>query len=156
MTNSLTLTNASLSTSTAVKLLNGEFTYGWKNLVKADPGNGYFGDVEAQFNGWENPIASLMFHIPTDNIPAGTMTWPLWNEFVKAQHAGSSSSCTFLAITYGASDTAFAEYSASSSSTARTTIPVQISSYNLRFSPAESKNAAHWTISAQLQVTKTT
>lgn len=154
MTNSITLTNAGINSGAETILLAGDFSYNWKNLTKADPGNGYFGSVETQFSGWENPTMNLTFHIPTDNIPTSSMTWALWNQFVKAQYTGSSSTTTYMKIKYGASDTLFADYSASSSSTGITSIPIQILGFGLNFSPADSDRAAFWSINAQLQVTK--
>ncbi len=152
MTNTITLTNSTLTTSTAVKLLNGAFTYGWKNLTKIDPGTGFYGDVEAQMNGWENPAITLKFYIPIDNTPANNMTWALWNEFSKYQYDGTNQ--TTLNISIGSSDTAFANYSADETTSAVTSIPVIIKNYSLTFSPSDSKDSGFWTISAQLQVTK--
>lgn len=150
MVNTITLTNASLSTSTAVKLYNGDFRYSWKNLTKVDPGSGFFGDVEAQTNGWENPLISLKFFIPIDNIGSGYMTWALWNEFARYQYDGTNQ--TLLSVSVGSSDTSFTSYSLQSSGVS--SIPVIIKSYDLIFSPSDSRDAGFWTISAQLQTTK--
>ena len=152
MTNSITLTNTSLTTSTAVRLLAGEFTYSWQNLISANPSNSSFGSVEPVFNGWENPIGNLTFVIPTDSNPSGCMTWALWNQFAKAP-AGYPTTDTIMSLTYGDSDTLFADYSQSSSTTAVTSIPIMIKGYSLRFSPADSRNSAHWTINAQIIIT---
>jgi len=146
--NTLTLTNSTLSTSTAVRLLNGGITYAWKNLVNTDPAIGSFDNIEAQYNGWENPTFKLVFHIPTDNIPASTMTWSLWNEFVK----NSSTTNTTLNMSLGSSDTAFAEYSAGS--TGDTVIPIIVRNYSLTFGPGDSNDSNFWTINANVQVTK--
>jgi hypothetical protein len=152
MTNIITLTNASLSTSTAVKLLNGDFTYSWKNLTKIDAGEGFFGNVEAQMNGWENPALNLRFYIPIDNLPSGAMSWELWNEFAKYQYDGTNQ--TILSVAVGSSDTSFKDYSASTATSGVSSIPVIVRSYALKFSPADSRDSAFWTIDAQLQVTK--
>ena len=155
MTNQITLTNTNLSTSTAVKLLNSKFTYNWKNLTKFDPGAGYYGSVETQFSGWENPALNLQFYIPIDNTPSGSMTWSLWNEFVKYEYDGETP--TILNFTVGGSDTAFTDYSASGGSMTSymgdADIPVQIKSYSLVISP-DTRNGYMWVINAQLQVTK--
>ena len=151
MTNQITLTNTNLSTSTAVKLLNSKFTYNWKNLTKFDPGAGYYGSVETQFSGWENPALNLQFYIPIDNTPDNSMTWSLWNEFVKYEYDGVTP--TTLNFTVGGSDTAFTDYSDSSSSAGVSNIPVQIKSYSLVISP-DTRNGYMWVINAQIQVTK--
>ena len=150
MANTISLTNTTLSTSTAVKLLNGEITYSWKNMVQANPSNSSFGSVEAVFTGWENPALNLTFHIPIDNNPSGFMTWGLWNEFVKYQYDGVNQ--TTLAISVGASDTSFSDYSDGTSGDS--TIPVIVKGYTLKFGANDSRNANFWTINAQLQVTK--
>lgn len=152
MVNQITLTNTSLSTTTAVKLFNGKFTYGWKNLFQVDPSNSAYGNVEAQFSGWENPLITLNFFIPIDDTPAGFMTWSLWNEFVKYQYDGVTQ--TILQVSVGSGDTAFADYSADSTTSADTTIPVVVRNYNLTFSPRDSNNANFWKVSVALQVTK--
>jgi len=157
MANIITLTNSTLSTSTDVTLFNGDFTYSWKNLTKVDPGNGFFGDVEAQTNGWENPALNLKLHIPIDYTPplgftGDLMTWSLWNEFAKYQYDGTNH--TTLSIKVGSSDTPFANYSADETTTAVTDIPVIVRAYSLKFSPKDSRNSAFWTVDAQLQVTK--
>lgn len=153
MANQLTLTNQSLSTSTAVKLLNAEFTYGWKNLTNSNPVVNSFGSVEPVFNGWENPIIGLTFYIPVNSVPSGSMTWALWNEFVKVRSNSSiTSTVTKLSVTVGDSDTVFQDYSASPSNVGTSTISVVVKSFNLRFDPGESVNAGLWTINAQLEV----
>lgn len=149
----LKLTNSTINSGTAVTLLGGELSYQWKNLTSANPGNSFFASTESQFSGWENPIMSLSFHINVNSIPTGTMTWDLWNQFVKAQYLGTSSTQTFLSCQVGTS-TLFTDYSASSSSTGVTSIPIQINSSTLSFSPGDSDNAHFWTINCQLQVTK--
>ena len=151
MANTITLTNAGINSGTAVKLLHGAFSYGWKNLVKADPANSSYSSVEAQFSGWENPTMNLTFHIPVESIPSDTMTWALWNQFVKNQYAGTAATQTRLAITVGSNDTQFGDYS--TSTVAVTAIPIQIDEFSLIFSPVESSNAGFWTINAQVKVT---
>lgn len=153
MANQLTLTNQSLTTSTAVKLLNGEFSYSWKNLTTNNPVVNSYGNSEPVFTGWENPILNLTFYIPINNVPSGTMSWSLWNEFAKVRSDNSvSSTLTKLSVTVGDSDVVFADYSASSAATATTSIPVSVKSYSLRFDPGESVNASLWVINAQLEV----
>jgi len=148
MANQIILTNDSLSTS-SVRLVNGSFSYGWKNLTTADPSNSQFGNVEAQSVGWENPIINLNFYIPIDNIPSGTMTWALWNEYVKNQEVGTSATQTKLGVVVGKNDTSFVSY-ASSLTGSTTNIPVVIKNYTLTFSPSDSRNAAFWNIKATL------
>jgi hypothetical protein len=158
MVNYIKLTSTSITGTGGLKLLHGAVTYSWKNLVTVDPGEGFFGNTEAQFSGWENPTFNLIFHIPTGNatLADGTtyMTWAKWNQLVRSQYTGSSSTQTTLSIAYGASDTLFADYSASASSSGVTAIPIQIRGFTVTFNPQESKNAYLFTINAQVQVTK--
>lgn len=153
MANQITLTNASVSTPTALKLLNAEFTYGWKNLTSANPSNTIFGTTESQFNGWENPLINLKFFINLNNPTANYITWALWNELVKAQYLGTAGTRTYLALTAGSGDVSFASYAASTSVSAVTSIPVTIVSYSLRLNPEYSSNSYLWEIDAQLMET---
>lgn len=150
MGNQVYLSCANLSPS-IIKLHNSDFTYAWKNLVSSDPDVDSFSSVEAQFNGWENPSMSLTFHIPIDSLVSGFATWEDWNKYVKNLYDGTGDNCVYLNIVVGNSDTSFKDYSSSTSG--NSSIPVQIKTYNLRFSPGDSKNASHWTINAQLVVT---
>jgi len=154
MTNSITLTNDTINSGTAVKLLNSTFTYGFKNMTDVDPTNGGFGITEVQFWGWENPKITLTFHIPIDNIISGFMTWSLWNEFAKNKYDGTSGTQTKLNINVGGSDTAFADYSLDSTSDSVTTIPVQVDNFKLVFGPGGSNNSAFWSVTATFMVTK--
>lgn len=154
MSNYLTLQNASVTTSTEIRLYNGSFSYGWENLLSSDPSNTAFGDVENVFNGWENPIINLVFFIPTNLAAGSTMTWALWNEFAKAEYLGTNATATYLRVTTGDNDTPFLNYSASSSSVGTSSIPISIKGYSLKFSPATSNNSAFWTIQAKCRVTK--
>jgi hypothetical protein len=154
MTNLITLQNTSLSTSTAVRLLNAEFTYGWKNLINANPSNTVFGTTETVMNGWENPRMTIRFYIPIDNTPAGSMTWALWNEFAKAEYLGSTNTRTSLILKAGAADTSFASYARDDTTTAITAIPVSIMDFTLRISPDDSLNSYMWIIDAHLMETK--
>lgn len=146
MVNQILLSNPSLS-STSVKLLNGKFSYGWKNMVSADPSNGAFNATEVQYTGWENPIISLIFYIPVENLPVGTMTWALWNEYAKNQEIGTSATQTLLSVVVGNNDTAFISYA---NSVATSDIPVVIKTFNVDFSPADSQDAGFWTVKATL------
>lgn len=150
MTNTLTLTNSAINSGSAVRLLGGEFSYSWQNLIDAPPVATGFGNTEVQMSGWENPLINLTFYIPVDNIPSSTMTWALWNQFTK----NDTVTQTLLTMRIGASDTIFISYAASSSSTGTSTIPVVIKGYTLNLSPADSSNASFWTVNAQLQETK--
>jgi len=154
MTNQISLYCGNINGGIAVKLLNGKFTYGWKNLVSSHPSNSAYGNAEAQFTGWENPIISLTFYIPIDNTPGGFMTWSLWNKFAKNQYDGTSLSMVKLYVTVGSSDTAFTSYAEVEGHTSKTQIPIQLKSYSLNFSPDDSNNAGFWTINAQFQETK--
>jgi hypothetical protein len=156
--NYIKLINTNITGSGGLKLLHGGVTYSWKNLVSADPGEGFYGNVETQFSGWENPTMNLLFHIPTGT---GTyddgstwMSWSKWNQIAKNQYLGTEASATSIVIAYNASDSLFADYSASSSTTGITSIPIQIRSYSLTFSPDESRGGYLFTINAQIQVTK--
>jgi len=154
MANTISLINTGINSGTAVKLLNGEMTYGWKNRTLENPTDGTYGNVESQFSGWENPIINTTFYIPIDGVPSGHMTWALWNQFVKNAYDGTAGTQTKLTVTLGDNDTPFLSYAATSAATGTSIIPVQIKSFNLRFSPADSNNAAFWTINAQLVETK--
>jgi len=154
MANQLTLINTSINSGTAVRLLNGEFTYSWQNQIDAPIIATGYGNSESQFSGWENPIINLTFLIPVDSIPAGTMTWALWNQFVKNQYLGTSATQTKLSAVVGAGDTQFISYAASSSSTGTSTVPIVVKGYTLTFDPGDSVNASLWRINAQLQETK--
>jgi hypothetical protein len=158
MTNTVKLINNSITSSTGLKLLHGTITYGWKNQVTADSGEGYFGDVEAQFNGWENPTINLLFHIPVGNstYAEGTnwMNWAKWNDLVKNQYINTADTATSLVVTVGDTDIPFYEYSLSTSSTGTSNPKIQIKNYTLSLSPDESRNAYFWTINAQLVITK--
>ena len=151
--NKISLINTGINSGTELKLLNGSCNYNWKNLVKANPDVGSYGTTEAQFSGWENPTFNLTFHIPIDSIPTGTMTWALWNQFVKNQYDGTATTKTKLAITVGSTNTSFADYSADSTTSNNTLIPIQILGYSLSFAASDSANAGFWTINAQIMVT---
>jgi hypothetical protein len=154
MANTLTLTNASINSGTAVKILNGVVTYNWKNLVKANPTNSSYKNTEAVFTGWENPTFNLTFHIPVGAEPSGTMTWALWNQFVKNKYyASSGATKTTLTIIVGDSDVSFTDYSVDETTSGNTIIPIQILGFGLTFSPGESNKAGFWTINAQVMVT---
>lgn len=151
MANTITLQCDALTPSTAIRLLNSDFSYSWQNLVVADPTNTAFDKTEVQFNGWENPLINLTFHIPIDNTPANSMTWALWNSFVKNEYNGATSTQIRMTMVVGSTDTSLFSY-ATSSSTA--SIPVVIKGYSLRASPTDSNGANFWTINAQLIETK--
>jgi hypothetical protein len=140
-----------MSTTTAVKLLNSDFSYSWQNMISNDPTNTAFDKTEVQFSGWENPLINLTFHIPIDLTIPSTMTWALWNQFVKNEYDGSANTQIKLSMVVGSTDTSLVSY-ATSSSTA--SIPVQIKGYSLRISPTDSNGANFWTINAQLIETK--
>lgn len=154
MTNTITLTNPSINSGTAIKLLNSNFSYGWKNLEDSPPSLNSFGNVESQFSGWENPILTLNFHIPINNNIANGMTWALWNEIAKNQYdADTASTKTVLNISVGSSDSAFTDYSLDSTSSSLSSIPVIVKTYSLTFSPGDSHNSNFWSIKAVLKVT---
>lgn len=149
----VTLRSDNINSSTAVKLLNGEVSYSWKNLTNAEPTVDDFGSTEVQFNGWENPAFTLTFHIPNGSIPTGTMTWGLWNQFVKNKYDGTDSTKVYLNILTG-NGTQFTDYSADETSTSVSDIPVVIRGYSVRFGGGDSRDGYFWTINAQVQVTK--
>lgn len=103
MTNSIKLINNNITGAGGLKLLHGALTYGWKNLVSNDPGEGFYGAVESQFNGWENPTFNLLFHIPVGDATYadGTnwMSWAKWNELVKNQYLNTVDTATSLQMT---------------------------------------------------------
>lgn len=138
MTNIISLQSNNISTTSAIKLLNAEISYSWKNLVTTDPSNSSYGSVESQFSGWENPQISLTFYIPQRN-PSGFMTWALWHEFVKNQYVGTDASKIYLSASLGTSDVLLSSFAASSLASSTYPIPVQIKSYNMRVSADESK-----------------
>jgi hypothetical protein len=153
MSNNIKIICNNITTSTGLALLNADFSYAWKNETSANPTESSFDNVEAQVNGWENPVINLTFHLPVGTSYAnGTtyMDWAKWNSIVKNLYDGSVDSKCRLEI--NVSGIAFTDYS--TSSTATTSIPFIVKSYNLKFSPSESRNSYFWTISAQLQVTK--
>ena len=150
MTNSISFKNPTINSGVSVKLLNSNINYSWKNIVSVDPSQTSFSAVEAQLSGWENPTMNLTFYIPIDNVPSSTMTWSLWNQFVKSQYLGTSDTQTTITINVGSSDTAFSSYASTSSHSAVTNIPVQIKSYSLAFGAKDSSRANFWTIQAQL------
>lgn len=156
--NSIKLVNTSITGTSGLMLLHGAVSYGWKNNVTADSGDGFFGDVEAQFNGWENPTINLTFHIPVGDSTftngSTWMNWDKWNQLVKNSYLGTESTATSLIFTVGDTDIPFQDYSLSTSSTGTSKPKIQIKGYSLSLSPDESRNAYFWTISAQLQVTK--
>jgi hypothetical protein len=154
MANQVTLVNTGINSGTAVKLLNSEFTYGWKNLTSANPSNTLFGTTETQFNGWENPLINLRFFININNPTSGYMTWALWNAFAKTEYLGTAGTRTYLALTAGSADIAFASYAASSTASAVTSIPVSVISYSLKMNPEDSSESYLLEIDAQLMETQ--
>lgn len=153
MSNTIKIINNTITGSTGLSLLNADFSYAWKNEITSNPKEGVFDNVESLFNGWENPVINLVFHIPVGTSYAdGTnyMSWFKWNEITKNQYAGSVATQNRLEITV--SNVAFTDYSTTATSVS--SIPFMVKSYNLKFSPSESNNSYFWTITAQLQVTK--
>lgn len=153
MTNMIKIINNTITGSTGLALLNADFTYAWKNEISANPLEGVFDNVEVLFNGWENPVINLTFHLPVGTSYAnGTtyMDWAKWNSIVKNQYDGTVATRNRLEITV--SNTQFTDYSTTATST--TSIPFVVKNYNLRFSPSDSRNSYFWTITAQLQVSK--
>ena len=150
--NTISLLNTTIS-ATPIKLFNALISYGWNNKISTDPIPGSFANVEAQFNGWENPQINLTFYIPIDNTPSGYMTWNTWHQFVKSQYLGTSATTTYLYATLGSNDTPLASYAASSLASSTYPIPIIIKSYNMNVSADES-NGTLWVINAQLTETK--
>ncbi|HEY9702638.1 MAG TPA: hypothetical protein V6C58_09340, partial [Allocoleopsis sp.] len=132
-------------------LTMGNISYSWQNLVVADPTNTAFDKTEVQFNGWENPLINISFCIPTNNIPPSTMTWELWNSFVKNEYVGTTNTKTILNIIVGEVDTSLISYA---TDTSTQNIPVQIKGYTLNFGPGDSDKGSFWIINAQLVETK--
>jgi hypothetical protein len=98
-------------------------------------------------------VINLTFHLPIGTSYAnGTtyMDWAKWNSIAKNQYDGLVATQNRLEITV--SNVAFTDYS--TTSTATTSIPFVVKSYNLRFSPSDSKNSYFWTVTAQLQISK--
>lgn len=152
MSNNIKIICNNITTSTGLKLLNADFSYAWKNQLSANPIESSFDNVEAQFNGWENPVINLTFHVPVGTSYAdGTnyINWEKWNEIVKNEYDGSVDSQCRLEVSVA--DEQFVDYSGV---TSVSSIPFVVKSYNLKFSPSDSNNSYFWTVSAQLQVTK--
>lgn len=153
MSNIIKIINNNITGSTGLRLLNGDFGYAWKNEVTSNPVENSFDNVEALFAGWENPIINLTFYIPLNSgFADGStyMNWEKWNEIAKNQYDGTTNTQNRLDITV--SGIQFTDYS--TTSTAVTSIPFMVKSYNLKFSPGDSFNSSFWTVSAQLLVTK--
>jgi hypothetical protein len=153
MSNNIKIICNNITGTSGLALLNADFTYAWKNEVSTNPIESSFDNVETQMNGWENPTMNLTFHIPIGTTYAnGTtyMDWAKWNSITKNLYDGTPNSKCRIEI--NVAGTAFTDYS--TTSTATTSIPFIVKSYNLRFSPSESRNSYWWTISAQLQITK--
>lgn len=146
---------AAINSGTGVKLLHGNFSYSWQNLVEAKPSNGQFGNVEVQQSGWENPMINMTFHIPVDGNPSSNyMTWALWNQFAKQLYDGTVSTVIYLSIYSGNSSVSLRSYADSTGTSGVFPIPVVIKSYSMTFSPNDSSDAGFWTINAQLQETQ--
>lgn len=145
---------ASINSGNSVKLLHGQFNYSWQNLTDDKPSNTSWGNIEVQQSGWENPLISIVFHIPVSDNLSGYMTWALWNQFVKQQYDGTTSTRIYLYVYSGSGSENFRSYASSVSNTTGTfPIPIIIKSYSLSFSPGDSADAGFWTINAQLQET---
>jgi hypothetical protein len=151
MANYVKLINDNITGSTGVKLaVLGSITYGWQNLVSADPTNTAFDKTEVQFNGWENPIINLSFAIPIEDNPSGFITWATWNSIVKNEYIDSST-LTKLQVVVGSADTSLTSYA---TSTSTTLIPVQVKGFTLNLGAGDSNDANFWIINAQFIETK--
>lgn len=152
----ITLTNSNVNSGTAVALNTATITYSWKNLTVNKPLENSFQATEIQFNGWENPLMNLRFIIRPNDSTSNTMTWELWNNFIRQKP--STSNYTTLNITTGGltaggtagSSAVFKSYAASESSTGATNIPIVIKNADVTFDAGDSVNGYFWTVNAQL------
>jgi hypothetical protein len=150
------LINTNITGASGISLLHGSLSYSWKNLVQVDPSDSAYGNQEAQQNGWENPTFNMMFHLPigTSYVDGSTyLNWEKWNQLSKNLYDGTSATQTKLQVSVKG-NVLFSDYSASSSNTAVTDIPIIIKGYSLSFGPEDSDGGYFWTINAQCQVTK--
>jgi hypothetical protein len=132
--NSLKLTNAGQNSGNPLILLGAKFTYSWTNLYRDFPLPGQYSGVQAvQYSGWKNPTMNISFYIELTNPTTGTMTWTQWNMILR-----DTTNKTYLSLIFGNSDTAFTSFAgiASSSTTATSSIPIQVMDYNVTIDPS--------------------
>jgi hypothetical protein len=152
----ITLTNTNVNSGTAVDLNTANITYSWKNLTVNKPLENAFAATEIQFNGWENPLFSLQFIIRPNDSATNTMTWALWNSFLRQKPTASN--VTTLNITTGGltaggtagSSAVFKSYAESETSTGVTNIPVVIMSADVKFDAGDTVNGYFWVVNAKL------
>jgi hypothetical protein len=131
MSNSVTLTNSTVNSGVAMKLLSGLVAFRWETLVAQYPQPGRFTVAPGLFQGWKNPGFNIIFSIQLTNPASSTLiTLPQFFSVLRSQ------SPTYLTITVGDNDTVFPSYATSSSGV--TSIPIMFSDVNLPFNAGDS------------------
>jgi len=149
----VTLTHSSVNSGTAVELYNTEITFGFKKLINTDPVSGKYDIVEANYDGFENPLIALQCVIDVDDIPTNGLTQQLLTEFATLR----STTPITLSITSGSSGTALGGrpsggYTTTGSMALSNTINVIIESFDIRI--ASSSEMGHlWNVSIKCRET---
>jgi len=156
-----TFTHASVNTGTAVTLAINNVSFGWSNLIKADPATSKYDIVPADKVGFENPKLTISGVIDQDAIPTNGLTQALLTDFAALK---STTAIEFKLVTAGiltGAATAVlggqptAGYSSSGANTLDTTngVAIIIDSFDLSISSSDSKEGQIWRYN--LNVTET-
>ena len=135
MTNQVTLTNSNINSGSPMKLLAAQISYKWVNLVSVYPRPGAFDITPTTMQGWQNPGINITFILEQNNPTTGTINMSQLMQVVK----NSTSALTYLSITTGISDVLFGSYA--TSSTAVTSIPIQIKDIGFNIDPSDNINS---------------
>ena len=139
------LTNASVNSGTAVLCGGATVDYDWKNITKDNAVPGKFDIAEATFNGFQPPVIAIRGTIPIDDAITNHMTQKLLVDFA-AVRTGD----TTLSVTAGtAGGTVLGGrpsggYKTDGTNTLSSTIKIQIKTFHIKFSAAETKEGSGW------------
>ncbi len=127
---SLTITHADINGGVAVRVMCGRINLAWKNAVTAEPNALNTAVVEAQTQGFENPVMT----IPNIKITgaANTLTYAMILTLAKIQYTGSNA--PVLTCNFGSSSQLVG------SDGATTSIKFVVKSFDFSVDVSDSKN----------------